>query len=150
MSVEITPKAKKASVAFTAPSIDGASQAILTGEWDNWEVWAMKKNKNGSFSVKLEIDYGRAYQFGYSIEGRWHNDPDSPVVSSPFGTSNSILDLTNVSAPKEAAEPKAKAAAAPKKEATEPKAAAKAAPKAKATDTAAKKTTATKKTAAKK
>ncbi|MCL1946279.1 MAG: hypothetical protein FWF51_03880 [Chitinivibrionia bacterium] len=104
MSVEITPKAKKATVAFTTQIRNDASQAILTGEWDNWEVWAMKKNKDGSFSVKLNIDSGRSYQFGYSIDGRWEPDTDLPQHASPFGTSNSILDLTNVESVEEASE----------------------------------------------
>ncbi|MCL2845065.1 MAG: hypothetical protein FWE23_06405 [Chitinivibrionia bacterium] len=122
MSVDITPKAKKATVVFTTPSVDGAAGAILTGEWDNWEVWAMKKGKDGAFSVKLNLDLGRAYQFGYSIDGRWNSDATLPQVVSPFGTSNSVLDLTNVVAPEEAA-PKKEAAATATKTAA-PKAAA--------------------------
>lgn len=117
MSVEITPKAKKATVVFTAPLKEDASQAILTGEWDSWEVWAMKKNKSGAFSVKLSIDLGKSYQFGYSIDGRWCPDETLPLVTSPFGTSNSVLDLTNVVAAetktvtKTTAKPAAKTAA---------------------------------------
>jgi len=108
MSVDISAKAKKATVVFTTPSVEGASQAILTGEWDNWEVWAMKKGKDGAFSVKLSVDLGKSYQFGYSIDGRWYNDDTLPFVTSPFGTSNSILDLTNVAAEKEEAKPATK------------------------------------------
>jgi hypothetical protein len=121
MSVEITPKAKKATVTFTTPLKEEASQAILTGEWDNWEVWAMKKNKDGAFSVKLSVDLGKSYQFGYSIDGRWYNDDTLPFITSPFGTSNSILDLTNIVAEKTETEAKpvtksvAKPAAAAKK-----------------------------------
>ena len=120
MSVEISPKAKKANVVFTTPSKEEASQAILTGEWDNWEVWAMKKNKDGAFSVKLSIDLGKSYQFGYSIDGRWYPDNTLPFVTSPFGTSNSVLDLTNIAAEKEEEEVKPAAKkAAPAKEAVE-------------------------------
>ncbi|MDR0304127.1 MAG: hypothetical protein LBH98_05065 [Chitinispirillales bacterium] len=96
MAVEIAPKGKKATITFTTPLKDGASQAILTGEWDNWEVWVMKKNKNGTFSIKINIDLGKAYQFGYSIDGRWNPDTDLTLVASPFGTSNSVLDLTKI------------------------------------------------------
>jgi hypothetical protein len=112
MSVEITPKAKKATVAFTTQIRNDASQAILTGEWDNWEVWAMKKNKNGSFSVKLNIDLGRSYQLGYSIDGRWETDADMPTIASPFGTSNSVLDLTKVASVEEEKAPAKPAASA--------------------------------------
>jgi 1,4-alpha-glucan branching enzyme len=119
MAVEIAPKAKKATVTFTTPSRQDASQAILTGEWDNWEVWVMKKNKDGTFSVKVNIDLGKSYQFGYSIDGRWNIDDDRPVVASPFGTSNSVLDLTKVAPveeePKTEAKPAAKSSSAAKK-----------------------------------
>jgi len=126
MSVEITPKAKKATVTFTAPLKEEASQAILTGEWDNWEVWAMKKNKDGAFSVKLSIDLGKSYQFGYSIDGRWYNDDALPFVTSPFGTSNSVLDLTKILPEKtEEAKPVAKKAAPAKVVAEKAKPAAK-------------------------
>ena len=43
MAVKITTKGKKSTVTFTTPFKEGASQAILTGEWDDWEVWVMKK-----------------------------------------------------------------------------------------------------------
>ena len=100
MAVEITPKVKKATVTFTTPAKEGASQAVLTGDWNNWEAIAMKKNNDGTFSVKENIDMGKTYQFGYSIDGAWTTDPGLPFAVSPFGTDNSILDLTNVTAKK--------------------------------------------------
>ena len=103
MAVEIAAKGKKATVTFTTPLKGGASQAILTGEWDNWEVWVMKKNKDGSFSIKVNVDLGKSYQFGYSIDGRWNPDTDLPLVASPFGTSNSVLDLTKIAPTQEEA-----------------------------------------------
>jgi len=111
MAVEIAPKAKKATVTFTTPSRQDSSQAILTGEWDNWEVWVMKKNKDGTFSVKVSIELGKSYQFGYSIDGRWNTDADLPSVASPFGTSNSVLDLTKVAPVEEEAKSAEKDAA---------------------------------------
>ena len=95
MAVIIAPKVKKATVTFTTQAIDGASQAILKGDWDNWEGQEMKKNSDGNFSVKVNLDLGRSYQFGYSIDDVWIIDPDLPLAASPFGTDNSILDLTN-------------------------------------------------------
>ena len=91
MAVKIEPKVKKATVTFTTPARKDASQAILTGEWDNWEACVMKKSRDGSFSVKVNLDLGKAYQFGYSIDGSWTPDADLPSVISPFGTHNSIL-----------------------------------------------------------
>jgi copper chaperone CopZ len=101
MAIEISPKAKKATVTFTMQTGEGASQAVLSGEWDNWEARTMKKNINGTFSVKVNIDPGKSYQFGYLVDGNWTHDTDLPLVTSPFGTNNSILDLTKVIAVKE-------------------------------------------------
>jgi len=105
MTVEITTMAKKATVTFTTQAKKDAAEAILTGEWDGWKSRVMKKNTNGTFSVKINIDRGKSYQFGYSIDGIWTPDTDLALVVSPFGTSNSILDLTketgtNKTAPK--------------------------------------------------
>ena len=96
MAVEIAPKVKKATVLFTTQTRDGASQAILKGDWNNWEGQKMKKNSDGNFSIKVNLDLGKSYQFGYSIDDAWTTDPDLPLAASPFGTDNSILDLTNV------------------------------------------------------
>lgn len=96
MAVDIAPKVKKAAVTFTTQSRKDASRAILTGEWDGWTSLEMKKNIDGTFSVKINIDLGKSYQFGYSIDGSWTPDADLTSVASPFGTNNSILDLTKV------------------------------------------------------
>ena len=107
MAVEIAAKVKKATVTFTTQAREDASQATLTGEWDNWEVWTMKRNSDGTFSVKVNIDLGKSYQFGYSIDGVWTPDDGLPTVTSPFGTNNSILDLTETTAEAKKAAPKA-------------------------------------------
>ena len=94
MAIKIAAKVKKATVTFTTQAMKGASQAILRGEWDNWKDKAMKKNTDETFSVDVSIDMGKSYQFGYSIDGAWTTDADLLLVTSPFGTNNSILDLT--------------------------------------------------------
>jgi len=109
MAVEIVPGVKKATVTFTTQAREYISRAILTGEWDGWSARDMKKNTNGTFSVRVNIDLGKSYQFGYAMDGNWAPDTDLPLTASPFGTYNSILDLTEtVAAPKSA--PKRKTA----------------------------------------
>jgi 1,4-alpha-glucan branching enzyme len=114
MAIEIAPKVKKATVAFTTQAKKGATKAILKGEWDNWKACAMKKNMNGTFSATVNIDLGKSYQFGYSIDEIWTHDTDLPLVTSPFGTDNSILDLTGVTASK-VSKPKTEKTAAVKR-----------------------------------
>ena len=109
MAIEIAQKEKKATVTFTSQARGDASHATLSGEWDNWTAWTMKKNTDGTFSVKITINSGKSYQFGYSIDGNWTPDTDLPLVASPFGTNNSILDLTEAVSVKKSA-PKKKTA----------------------------------------
>jgi len=103
MAIKIAPKIRKATVTFTTQARECASQALLVGEWDGWTACAMKKNMDGTFSVNVNIYTGKCYQFGYSIDGNWTPDTDLPMVASPFGTNNSILDLTKVVATQKSA-----------------------------------------------
>lgn len=75
-----------------------ATQANLLGEFNNWSTSAtpMKRSKEGSFSVTIELEKGRSYQFRYLLEqSRWENDPDADgYLSTPFGDSqNSVINL---------------------------------------------------------
>ena len=119
MAVKIEPKKVKATVTFTTQAKEDASQSILKGGWDDWKGRVMEKNADGTFSVEASIDLGKAYQFGYSIDGEWTPDADCPLVTSPFGTSNSVLDLTEaVAAKKSAAKPKAEKKPATRRKST--------------------------------
>lgn len=113
MAVEIASKVKKAAVKFTTQARKDAAHAVLKGEWDLWKACAMKKNANGTFSVKVNIDLGKTYQFGYSIDGNWTPDTDLPLTSSPFESNNSILDLSKATAVK-GRKPKTETHATPK------------------------------------
>jgi 1,4-alpha-glucan branching enzyme len=108
MAIEIASKVKKATVTFTTQAREDASQAFINGEWNDWKDCVMKKNNDGTFSAKVNLDLGKSYQFGYSIDGVWTPDPGLPLAASPFGTNNSILDLTEIVAAKSAAKNTAK------------------------------------------
>ena len=54
----------------------------------------MKKFKNGSFSVAVDLEVGREYQFRYLVDGStWKNDPEADrQTQTPFGDSeNSVI-----------------------------------------------------------
>jgi hypothetical protein len=56
----------------------------------------MKKQRDGSFSVILDLNLGREYQYRYLIDGaNWENDTEADkYVPSPFGDSeNSVIIL---------------------------------------------------------
>jgi 1,4-alpha-glucan branching enzyme len=54
-----------------------AKRVHVVGEFNNWSIDAtpMKNLKNGSFTVTLDLDLNREYQFRYLIDdSNWEND----------------------------------------------------------------------------
>ena len=82
-------------VAFTLPEIINAQNARLVGDFNNWDTdkTTMKKVKGGRFTVTLELEKGREYQFRYLVnETEWYNEPQADkYIPSPFGTENSVV-----------------------------------------------------------
>ncbi|MDX9788312.1 MAG: isoamylase early set domain-containing protein [Desulfobacterales bacterium] len=75
-----------------------AKTAHVVGEFNNWSTLAtpMKRLKNGAFTVTLDMESGREYQFRYLLEkNHWENDPQADKeVATPFGDSrNSVIIL---------------------------------------------------------
>jgi len=54
----------------------GASKVVLVGEFNNWDAGStlMKRRKDGSYSITLDLPVNREYQFKYLIDGHWEND----------------------------------------------------------------------------
>lgn len=83
-------------VTFTLPESVKAETAFLVGDFNNWDEKAtpMKKQKKDSqFSVTLELDKEREYQFRYLVNGaEWHNDWHADkYVANPFSGDNSVV-----------------------------------------------------------
>jgi len=56
----------------------------------------MKKQKDGSFKLVLDLEIGRSYQFRYLLDdNRWENDWNADKYErSDFGNcENSVIDL---------------------------------------------------------
>lgn len=74
-----------------------AKSLVLVGDFNGWEETAtpMKKAKDGSFSVTVEMESGYEQQFRYIADGKiWLNDEaaDKYVISS-LGSENSVIIL---------------------------------------------------------
>jgi len=77
---------------------ESAVTAHIVGEFNDWDVKAtpMKKLKNGAFTVTIDLEQGREYQFRYLIdETQWENalnaDRYAPI---PYGDGeNSVIVL---------------------------------------------------------
>lgn len=88
----------KCNVTFTvsAEAAQGAKTVTIAGDFNSWSSTEtpLKKSKSGDFSVKLELEAGREYQFRYLIDGsRWENDwAADKYIPAPFSaTDNSVV-----------------------------------------------------------
>jgi 1,4-alpha-glucan branching enzyme len=73
-----------------------AAKVSLVGEFNGWDDGAgkMKKQKNGSYAVTLDLEPGAEYQFRYVIDDeRWENDPDADkyTPNNYSGADNSVV-----------------------------------------------------------
>lgn len=82
-------------VTFTLPETIKAESAYLVGDFNSWDEKAtpLKKLKNGHFTVTLELEKGREYQFRYLVNStEWHNDWHADkYVPNPFSGDNSVV-----------------------------------------------------------
>ncbi len=91
--LKITKRGKKAWVTFTAPVTECETVAIK-GSWNDWKAEPMKRKKSGEFFITKVLPTGESYEFGYLVdESDWVHDPETPLVDTPFGSKNSVLDL---------------------------------------------------------
>ncbi len=88
-------------VTFSVPSdiADKYEKAYLVGDFNNWDTRAtpMKKMKrNGSFSVTLELDIKKEYEFRYLFDDNfWSNEPEADKVVPTYfqDAENSVIIL---------------------------------------------------------
>lgn len=93
---------KKCKTTFSLPkeAVGGAKEVLLLGEFNNWDLndpIPMKKQKDGSFKVSLDLKTGRDYQFRYLIDRiYWENDwkADDYVHIPDFDIDNSVAFIT--------------------------------------------------------
>lgn len=76
----------------------GASNVSVVGDFNQWDpdAGSMKALKDGSFSLTLDLETGREYQFRYLADGQnWFNDPEADRYEfSEFADAeNGILSL---------------------------------------------------------
>ena len=89
---------QKCKVTFRLPSeaVKNGKFVTIVGEFNNWnrDATPMKRLKNGSYVVTLDLDIGREYQYRYLIDrSEWENDwqADKYVPSFFEGCENSVI-----------------------------------------------------------
>ncbi|MCR4733925.1 MAG: isoamylase early set domain-containing protein [Treponema sp.] len=109
---------KKCTVVFNVNvnAAAGAEKVYLVGEFNSWDETSipMKKDPDGSFSVKKQLETNKEFQFRYLLDGKtWINDwkADKYVRSELANDDNSVVDTTVPKAPKTSKKPAPKSAA---------------------------------------
>ncbi len=74
----------------------GVETVHLVGEFNGWDLSAtpMKRLKNGSFTVTVDLPAGQDHPFRYLLDGtRWENDWEADrYAPTPFGDAeNSVV-----------------------------------------------------------
>ncbi len=73
------------------------SSIVLVGDFNEWKIGEtpLKKAKTGPWSVTLDLESGKNYEFRYLIDGtNWENDPEADgLQDSGLGSENSVLSL---------------------------------------------------------
>ena len=87
----------KVKFSLSGDSYNSASSILVLGDFNNWQLGEtpMKKAKTEVWSVSLDLETGKEYQFRYLIDGTtWENDPEADkFVPSGLGSENSVLAL---------------------------------------------------------
>ncbi len=86
----------KVTFTLSANESGRADTAFLVGEFNDWAMHSlpMKKMKDGSFKIALDLEPGREFQFRYLLDDeRWENDWNADrYVYSEFGNcENSVI-----------------------------------------------------------
>ncbi|KKL18988.1 hypothetical protein LCGC14_2470000 [marine sediment metagenome] len=87
-------------VRFKLPKVvaPGARSVCIVGDFNNWNIHAnpMKKLKNGDYTIRLDLDKEKKYQFRYLIDGlKWENDWNADkYVKSSYGNCDNSVVLT--------------------------------------------------------
>ena len=87
----------KVKFALNGAQYDSATSIVVVGDFNNWQIGEtpMKKAKTGGWSVTLDLETGKEYQFRYLIDGNnWENDPEADkFIPGGLGSENSVLCL---------------------------------------------------------
>lgn len=91
---------KKCTVTFTVSkeAAQGASSINIAGDFNSWSSTdtPLVKAADGSFSVKIELDADREYQFRYLLDGtRWENDwKADKYIPAPYSNADNSVVVT--------------------------------------------------------
>ena len=106
--------AKKVTFTLPAEIVAAASEGVLLGEFNNWDLdsgVSLKKQKDGSMKAIVSLEPGQTYQYRYLLnDGRWVNDHTSNGYAyvSGYHIENCVISIP-VESSKKAAKAKSSA-----------------------------------------
>ena len=75
--------------------ISHANSVCLAGDFNNWSPskTPMKKLKDGSFKIVLDLTTGQQYQFRYLVDNKiWQNDSAADqYIPNPYGDADNCI-----------------------------------------------------------
>ena len=93
-------KQDKVQVTFLMPAIEGCGCLYLVGKFDAWNhesVYRMQCTEAGTWSLTLELEPGREYQYRFrTLDGRWLSDPTPFPASVAFRATESLVSQSAI------------------------------------------------------
>jgi len=87
----------KVKFSLSGDQYKSAASILLVGDFNNWQIGEtpLKKAKTEVWSVSLDLETGKEYQYRYLVDGtNWENDSDADkYIPSGLGSENSVLAL---------------------------------------------------------
>jgi hypothetical protein len=91
----------KKEIIFTLPAeaLEGATEAIVLGDFNNWtpgHEFELKKQEDGSFKTTVQLEEGKTYQYRFLLNnGRWQNDYNAQdyVPVSGYFVDNCVITV---------------------------------------------------------
>ncbi len=83
-----------ARVTFILPNSTWADAIYLVGDFNGWNHSShpFQRGREGTWTLALDLEVGRCYQFRYLRDGEWINDSQADgFVGNPHGSDNSLV-----------------------------------------------------------
>ena len=89
-----TERGLVARVTFILPNSTWADAIHLVGDFNEWNHSShpFQRGREGLWTITLDLEVGRCYQFRYRLNGEWINDSQADAfVGNPHGSDNSLV-----------------------------------------------------------
>jgi len=90
-----TRNGRVARVTFSLPGSVWADSIYLVGDFNDWNETShsLSLGRDQDWSITLDLELNREYQFRYRKDGDWINDNQADAyVQNPYGSDNFIVN----------------------------------------------------------